>query len=66
MQVNSQSIHLNQALARLRSIIRNNNVPREAKLQTRHEKKGYKRRRIESERWRRRFAHEVRSVPSLA
>lgn len=31
----------------------------------RHEKKGYKRRRLESERWRRRFAHEVCSDPFL-
>ncbi|EKM55425.1 uncharacterized protein PHACADRAFT_256044 [Phanerochaete carnosa HHB-10118-sp] len=51
---------VSQALGRLRSIIRYNNVAREVRLQARHEKKGYKRRRIESQRWRRSFAHEVR------
>ncbi|KAI0302008.1 hypothetical protein BC826DRAFT_986609 [Russula brevipes] len=39
------------------------------KLQTqancRHEKKGYKRRRLSSQRWRRRFAHEVRKKVQL-
>ncbi|GJE95119.1 ribosomal protein S21/MRP21 [Phanerochaete sordida] len=51
---------LGQAYTKLRNTIRSNNLFREVKLQARHEKKGYKRRRLESERWRRRFAHEVR------
>jgi small subunit ribosomal protein MRP21 len=39
--------------------MKQNNVFREVRMQERHEKKGYKRRRLASERWRRRFAHEV-------
>jgi small subunit ribosomal protein MRP21 len=48
-----------QAYARLQSILRINNVRKELKLVERHEKKGEKRRRLRSERWRRKFADEV-------
>lgn len=40
----------------------NNNVVKELRMAERHEKKGDKRRRLRSERWRRRFAHEVSLV----
>lgn len=36
-----------------------NNVRKELRLAERHEKKGEKRRRLRSERWRRKFADEV-------
>ena len=38
----------------------------ERRLAERHEKKGAKRRRLASERWRRRFAHEVCLVSVLS
>jgi hypothetical protein len=47
------------AYRKLSSIITRNNVRRELRMAERHEKKGPKRRRLSSERWRRRFAHEV-------
>jgi ribosomal protein S21 len=47
------------ALNRLQNTLQRNRVFSELKLSARHEKKGYKRRRLSSERWRRRFAHEV-------
>ena len=48
-----------EALNKLQYTLRRNKVSRELGLAARHEKKGYKRRRLSSERWRRRFAHEV-------
>ncbi|KAJ3543370.1 hypothetical protein NM688_g5861 [Phlebia brevispora] len=48
------------AYSHLNRILRENNVRRELRLTQRHEKTGVKRRRLRSERWRRRFAHEVR------
>ena len=47
------------ALNKLQYTLRRNKVSSELRLAARHEKKGYKRRRLSSERWRRRFAHEV-------
>ncbi|KAH7107499.1 hypothetical protein BKA62DRAFT_649697 [Auriculariales sp. MPI-PUGE-AT-0066] len=46
--------------ANLRSTIAVNRVIFELRLAQRHEKKGYKRRRLASQRWRRVFASEVR------
>jgi small subunit ribosomal protein MRP21 len=46
--------------ANLRNIMARNRVQYELRLSERHEKKGYKRRRLASERWRRVFASEVR------
>ncbi|KAI0093645.1 hypothetical protein BDY19DRAFT_989200 [Irpex rosettiformis] len=56
---------LGRAFDRLNTMMRQNNVSREVFRQDRHEKKGYKRRRLRSERWRRRFAHEVRKKVQL-
>ena len=47
------------AYNRLEKILRRNRIKRAIKLTERHEKRGVKRRRLESERWRRRFANEV-------
>jgi hypothetical protein len=47
------------ALNHLQFTLYTNRVVKELRLTARHEKKGYKRRRLSSERWRRRFAHEV-------
>jgi ribosomal protein S21 len=49
------------ALNKLQYTLQRNRVMSELRLGARHEKKGYKRRRLSSERWRRRFAHEVRA-----
>jgi ribosomal protein S21 len=49
------------AYKRLGRILSMNTVVRELRAGERHEKVGPKRRRLRSERWRRRFAHEVRS-----
>jgi ribosomal protein S21 len=48
-----------EALNQLQYTLQRNRVATELRLTARHEKKGYKRRRLSSERWRRRFAHEV-------
>ncbi|KAK7467103.1 hypothetical protein VKT23_004163 [Stygiomarasmius scandens] len=53
------------ALKRLDSILNRNRVRKQLRLTERHEKKGVKRRRLESERWRRLFAHEVRKNVQL-
>ncbi|OCH95514.1 hypothetical protein OBBRIDRAFT_535832 [Obba rivulosa] len=53
------------ALHRLQILLRRNQVIAEYRSQERHEKKGEKRRRLESVRWRRRFAHEVRKKVQL-
>ncbi|KAH9981312.1 hypothetical protein BGW80DRAFT_1162592 [Lactifluus volemus] len=53
------------ALTRLQYTLQRNRVFSELKFSARHEKKGYKRRRLSSERWRRRFAHEVRKKVQL-
>lgn len=47
------------ATKKLDRILNENNVWRELRLTQRHEKKGAKRRRLSSERWRTRFKDEV-------
>ncbi|KAH9966646.1 hypothetical protein BC827DRAFT_685897 [Russula dissimulans] len=54
-----------EALNKLQYTLQRNRVFSELRLTARHEKKGYKRRRLSSERWRRRFAHEVRKKVQL-
>ncbi|KIP09136.1 hypothetical protein PHLGIDRAFT_18739 [Phlebiopsis gigantea 11061_1 CR5-6] len=61
----NQQEPLHSAFSRLSKIMNRNNVPRELFLTRRHEKKGVKRRRLVSVRWRRRFAHEVRKKVQL-
>lgn len=56
--------NLQEAIQKLDSILSQNRVRRELRLTERHEKKGVKRRRLSSERWRTFFANEVRS-PSI-
>ncbi|KAH7916063.1 hypothetical protein BJ138DRAFT_1109197 [Hygrophoropsis aurantiaca] len=51
-----------EAFARLKSRLRRNKVTYALKMQERHEKKGVKRRRLSSERWRKQFANEVRTT----
>lgn len=51
-----------EAYNRLMRRLRGNNMWREIRSQSRHEKKGVKRRRLRSVRWRRRFAAEVRVI----
>lgn len=50
------------ALRKLDTILARNRVKYELRLTERHEKKGVKRRRLQSERWRKHFANEVRLV----
>ncbi|KAI0306597.1 hypothetical protein B0F90DRAFT_1623388 [Multifurca ochricompacta] len=52
-------------LNKLQYTLQRNRVVPELRLAARHEKKGYKRRRLSSERWRKRFAHEVRKKVQL-
>lgn len=51
------------ALRQLKAILASNNVRSQNVRDERHEKKGEKRNRLKSLRWRRRFAHEVRLSP---
>ncbi|PIL23902.1 hypothetical protein GSI_13653 [Ganoderma sinense ZZ0214-1] len=53
------------ALRQLKSILTINNVRSQNVRDERHEKKGEKRNRLKSLRWRRRFAHEVRKRVQL-
>ncbi|KAF8228189.1 hypothetical protein L208DRAFT_1424513 [Tricholoma matsutake] len=53
------------AYQKLQSILQRNKVRYQLRLTERHEKKGAKRRRLSSERWRRQFAHEVRKKVQL-
>ncbi|OSX65200.1 hypothetical protein POSPLADRAFT_1038980 [Postia placenta MAD-698-R-SB12] len=53
------------AFTKLRRILSTNHVVKELRMAERHEKKGDKRRRLRSVRWRRRFAHEVRKKVQL-
>ncbi|KAI0062285.1 hypothetical protein BV25DRAFT_666288 [Artomyces pyxidatus] len=53
------------ALALLQACLQRNKVYTELRMTTRHEQKGEKRRRLRSERWRRRFANEVRNKVQL-
>ena len=54
--------NVGEALAQLQTILQRNRVQAEIRATSRHEKKGEKRRRLRSQRWRRRFAHEVGSI----
>lgn len=56
---------VNTAYSKLNTRLKQNRVRYELRMQERHEKKGDKRRRLRSERWRRRFAHEVRKKVQL-
>ncbi|KAG1731903.1 hypothetical protein EDB19DRAFT_1310455 [Suillus lakei] len=56
---------LGEAFRRLQTRLRRNRVVQEVSRQRRHEKKGVKRRRLSSERWRRVFANEVRKKVQL-
>lgn len=47
----------------LQDILTRNKVQQTLRMTQRHEKKGAKRRRLQSERWRKQFANEVRSAP---
>ncbi|KAG6818138.1 hypothetical protein H0H87_000043 [Tephrocybe sp. NHM501043] len=53
------------AYGRLQSILQRNKVQAQLRRAERHEKKGVKRRRLSSERWRKQFAHEVRRKVEL-
>ncbi|RDB21063.1 hypothetical protein Hypma_011581 [Hypsizygus marmoreus] len=53
------------AYRRLHGILQRNKVRAQLRRAERHEKKGEKRRRLSSERWRRQFAHEVRKKVQL-
>lgn len=57
VEVNGDIAH---ALNKLKTILKNNYVRPEWLAQKRHEKKGNRRRRLASLRWRRRFSYEVR------
>jgi small subunit ribosomal protein MRP21 len=48
-----------EAYVRLDNLLKRNFVKRTVRLTERHEKKGVKRRRLRSERWRKQFANEV-------
>ncbi|KAM6500541.1 hypothetical protein JOM56_003555, partial [Amanita muscaria] len=52
--------HLADAFKKLDIILSRNKVRMQVRKDERHEQKGAKRRRLSSERWRKRFAHEVR------
>ncbi|KAF9052613.1 hypothetical protein BJ165DRAFT_779584 [Panaeolus papilionaceus] len=53
------------AYRKLESILQRNRVRPELKMMQRHEKKGVKRRRLSSQRWREQFANEVRKKVQL-
>ncbi|KAF8350728.1 hypothetical protein F5887DRAFT_1069706 [Amanita rubescens] len=61
----SASRDLASAFRKLDSILSRNKVRAQALQSERHEQKGAKRRRLSSERWRKRFAHEVRMKVQL-
>ncbi|EIW60480.1 uncharacterized protein TRAVEDRAFT_120749, partial [Trametes versicolor FP-101664 SS1] len=63
VQVNADAVGL--ALTKLKGILTVNAVRHTAVRDERHEKKGEKRNRLKSVRWRRRFAHEVRQKVQL-
>lgn len=48
------------ALKSLNDVLMRNRVRQQVRSSERHEKKGVKRRRLQSERWRKQFANEVR------
>jgi len=53
------------ALGKMKRIVMSNRVAAELRQYSRHERAGAKRNRLTSERWRRRFAHEVRMKVKL-
>ncbi|KAG6897800.1 hypothetical protein C0992_010876 [Termitomyces sp. T32_za158] len=57
--------NVGDAYSRLQTILYRNRVQIQLRQTERHEKKGVKRRRLCSERWRKRFAHEVRKKVQL-
>jgi len=57
--------NISGALKSLSRRLKANNVYQTWKYQMRHEKKGVKRRRLKSQRWRRRFADEIRKKIAL-
>ncbi|KAF9464675.1 hypothetical protein BDZ94DRAFT_1307667 [Collybia nuda] len=57
--------NVGDAYQRLNQILSRNKVRAQLRRAERHEKKGEKRRRLSSERWRRQFAHEVRKKVQL-
>jgi len=59
------TVDLTVAWNKLHRILRANNVKKELAERQRYEKPGDKRRRLKSERWRRRFAQEVRRKVQL-
>ncbi|PPQ78104.1 hypothetical protein CVT25_015638 [Psilocybe cyanescens] len=63
--VNSTGKNLSSAFKKLDSILARNKVRYELRLAERHEKKGVKRRRLQSQRWKNRFANEVREKVQL-
>lgn len=64
--VGANGNNLPAAFKRLDAILSRNKVRTQAVQSERHEQKGAKRRRLSSERWRRRFAHEVRCDQSFS
>lgn len=54
-----------EAYQKLHNILQRNRVRPQLRLAARHEKKGVKRRRLSSERWRRQFAHEVSQFSTM-
>lgn len=58
---NKSATSLAATFKHLDQILQRNKVRQQLRLTERHEKKGYKRRRLSSERWRKQFANEVRS-----
>ncbi|KAI6036604.1 hypothetical protein BKA83DRAFT_670238 [Pisolithus microcarpus] len=59
------NMDLRSAFLKLSRRLQKNSVFREWKLAVRHEKRGIKRSRLRSERWRKRFADEVRKKVQL-
>jgi len=66
MEIIENENSLNVAWMKINRTMRMNNVKNELRSQERFEKPGEKRRRLRSERWRRRFAEEVRKKIQLA
>ncbi|KIM49142.1 hypothetical protein M413DRAFT_44219, partial [Hebeloma cylindrosporum] len=62
---NKGASSLGATFKHLDQILQRNKVRHQLRLTERHEKKGYKRRRLSSERWRKQFANEVRKKVQL-
>lgn len=61
-RVHVQNGNVAQAIAALNRRLNHNNVQRTSVYQRRHEKRGYRRRRLQAQKWRRMFAYEVRTI----